>query len=270
IENAQRKVEAMNFDIRKQLLEYDNVMNKQREAVYSLRNGTLEGEDISEQIKTMIEESIEEKIDLWCAKKHPEEWDWQSMALWLKRVFDIELVVPEKEVYSTTKETLKETVNGRILDFYKTRENNFGTAAIRELERIILLHMIDIAWKEHLYELDQLKKGIGLRAYGQKDPLVEYQRESFAIFNQMMTRIRESSIEYIFRVQPVTPTLTRGNQTRQPEGIAGRHPLQSPKQAPRGGGSPQPAYGTATIKKLGRNDPCPCGSGKKYKKCCGQ
>ncbi|MFH2070067.1 MAG: preprotein translocase subunit SecA [Elusimicrobiota bacterium] len=270
IENAQRKVEAMNFDIRKQLLEYDNVMNKQREAVYSLRNGTLEGEDISEQIKTMIEESIEEKIDLWCAKKHPEEWDWQSMSLWLKRVFDIELVVPEKEVYSTTRETLKETVNGRILDFYKTRENNFGTAAIRELERIILLHMIDIAWKEHLYELDQLKKGIGLRAYGQKDPLVEYQRESFAIFNQMMTRIRESSIEYIFRVQPVTPTLTRGNQTRQPEGIAGRHPLQSPKQAPRGGGSPQPAYGTAAIKKLGRNDPCPCGSGKKYKRCCGQ
>ncbi|MDI6641876.1 MAG: preprotein translocase subunit SecA [Elusimicrobiota bacterium] len=289
IENAQKKVEAMNFDIRKQLLEYDNVMNKQREAVYSLRNEILEGEDVSQHIKDMIDESIDEKLDLWAGggKKHPEEWDWQGIALWLKRVFDIELKLAEQEILKFNRESLKELIKERIAEVYSLREKNFGQEAIRELERMVLLHMIDTAWKEHLYELDQLKKGIGLRAYGQKDPLIEYQRESFRIFSQMMNRIRESTVEYVFRVQPVTATIRRAPVIPPPtaEVISERGRIRATLVTPGGTGENVLAISDATTSrregqprqmpaklsaKIGRNDPCPCGSGKKYKKCCGR
>jgi len=258
IENAQRKVEAMNFDIRKQLLEYDNVMNKQREAIYSLRNEILEGEDISQQIKDMILESIDEKIELWANKSHPEEWDWQSLGSWLKRAFNIELKLQEEEILRFDKNTLKEFLEEKIIETYNTREQNLGKDTLRELERMVLLHMIDTAWREHLYELDQLKKGIGLRAYGQKDPLIEYQKESFALFSQMMNRIRESTIEYVFRVQPVIQTVRRQEQ------IPTANIPTTKKQIP------APVSVQPLKKKIGRNDPCPCGSGKKYKKCCGR
>ncbi|MBU2614653.1 MAG: preprotein translocase subunit SecA [Elusimicrobia bacterium] len=264
IENAQRKVEAMNFDIRKQLLEYDNVMNKQREAIYSLRNEILEGEDISQQIKDMVSESIDEKIEQWAVKKHPEEWEWPSLTLWLKRVFNIDLQLTQDEILRFDRQLLKETLEEKILAVYNTREQNFGKDTMRELERMVLLHMIDTAWREHLYELDQLKKGIGLRAYGQKDPLIEYQQEAFKIFSLMMERIRESTVEYALRIQPVTETIRR----TAPDTTTG-----APKGAPKLKVSVNPSKVSKDIpdiaKKLGRNDPCPCGSGKKYKKCCG-
>ncbi len=259
IENAQRKVEAMNFDIRKQLLDYDNVMNKQREAIYSLRNEILEGEDVSQQIKDMLIESIEEKIELWANKSHPEEWDWQSLSSWLKRAFNIELKLQEAEIVRFDKTTLKEFLEEKIFNAYKTREEKLGSEILRDIERIVLLHMIDTAWREHLYELDQLKKGIGLRAYGQKDPLIEYQKESFVLFNHMMNRIRESTIEYVFKVQPVVQTVRRqGPQITKTQNI----PTSTQSATSRVASIPK--------KKIGRNDPCPCGSGKKYKKCCGK
>ncbi|OGS18566.1 MAG: preprotein translocase subunit SecA [Elusimicrobia bacterium RIFOXYA2_FULL_40_6] len=265
IENAQRKVEAMNFDIRKHLLEYDNVMNKQREAIYSLRNEILEGEDISQQIKDMVTESIDEKNEQWANKKHPEEWDWASLTLWLKRVFNIDMQLTQDEIVKYDKQLLKETLEEKIMAVYNAREENFGKETMRELERMVLLHMIDTAWREHLYELDQLKKGIGLRAYGQKDPLIEYQQEAYKIFSQMMVRIRESTVEYALRIQPVTETIRRApvQQTTS----------DAPKGAPKLKVSVNPSKVNKEIpdivKKLGRNDPCPCGSGKKYKKCCG-
>ena len=254
IENAQKKVEAMNFDIRKQLLDFDNVMNKQREAIYSLRNEILEGEDVSQQIKDMFEESTEEKLEYWASKKHPEEWDWPSLKMWLKRVFNIELDLKDEEILSLNKSSFKKLLSEKIQQTYLAREQELGNQNIRELERIILLQMIDIAWKEHLYELDQLKKGIGLRAYGQKDPKIEYQKEAFTLFSQMMNRIRENTIEYVFKVRLKPQTVTRTypdikvKETQQPK----IKKLTEQKEQ----------------LKIGRNDPCPCGSGKKYKKCC--
>jgi preprotein translocase subunit SecA len=263
IENAQRKVEAMNFDIRKQLIDYDNVMNKQREAVYRLRNEILEGEDISQTIIDMINESVNEKAWLWApANSYADQWDMASTEAWLARTFGVKLDMKSEELQQLRPEQLKEILHEKTLEMYKKREIELTTQLMRHIERMILLQMIDTAWKEHLYDLDQVKKGIGLRAYGQKDPKIEYQRESFAMFEQMMHRIQDATIEYLFRVQ-VAPQPARRIQPHNPilaekqEAVSplDRHPAPSQPQIP---------------DKLGRNDPCPCGSGKKYKKCCGK
>ncbi|MBN1621469.1 MAG: preprotein translocase subunit SecA [Endomicrobiales bacterium] len=265
IENAQRKVEAMNFDIRKQLIEFDNVMNKQREAVYRLRNEILEGEDVSQTIKDMLAESVQEKVNLWApAKMYPEQWDMTSMETWLSRTFSIKLGLSADDIKYMKSEELKDKVSKIIEKSYLTREEKLTPPLMRHIQRMILLQMIDTAWKEHLYDLDQIKKGIGLRAYGQKDPLIEYQRESFAMFEQMMHRIREATIEYIFRVQ-ITPQPVRRAPVHvsRPSQIESNvaMPVPSNKKTDESVGPP---------KKIGRNDPCPCGSGKKYKKCCGK
>jgi len=270
IENAQRKVEGMNFDIRKQLIEYDNVMNKQREAVYRLRNEILDGEDVTQTITDMLQESIDQKVTLWAPEKvYPEQWDIASLDAWLARTFNTHLEIEQ--------DTL---VQGKVDDAYSRRAQELTIPMLHHLQRMILLQMIDTAWKEHLYDLDQVKKGIGLRAYGQKDPKIEYQRESFALFEQMMAHIRETTVEYIFkfrlaqepfRRRPVVQTA----ESREPV-LAGtpdartQRPVASNNEVlPAGlGGQKQK---TVTIPdKIGRNDPCPCGSGKKYKKCCGK
>ncbi|MBI3291485.1 MAG: SEC-C domain-containing protein, partial [Elusimicrobia bacterium] len=291
IENAQRKVEAMNFDIRKQLLEYDNVMNKQREVVYALRNEILDGEAVNQQIKDMILESIEEKVATIAAdKRHPEEWDVAGVLVWMRRTFDVSLQFTTEEIVDLTPERLQERLRETAEQAYQERERKMGSEEFRHLERMILLQMIDIAWKEHLYDLDQLKKGIGLRAYGQKDPLVEYQHESFNLFTTMMRRIREQTVEYLFRIhmEPFTPRpVFVPTRAEKPEvstaglvaqGVmadarSGRSAVMEPMGAPSTGG-PVPGGGKPTPvtvpKKIGRNDPCPCGSGKKYKKCCGR
>jgi preprotein translocase subunit SecA len=277
IENAQRKVEAMNFDIRKQLLDYDNVMNKQREAVYRLRNEILEGEDLSQTVDDMMAESLEEKLDLWAPeKKYPEEWDWASLETWLARIFNVKLELPEEEKATLRREGLAATVKENIDAAMKRREQELSRPLLLHIERMILLQMIDTAWKEHLYDLDQVKKGIGLRAYGQKDPKIEYQKESFAMFEQMMHRIREATVEYIFRVQvspepPVRRSVAvSSNVTGAVAAAAG---TDSPGMAPAARAKQSILKKTVDepkpLDKIGRNDPCPCGSGKKYKKCCG-
>ncbi|MHB9154924.1 MAG: preprotein translocase subunit SecA [Endomicrobiales bacterium] len=275
IENAQRKVEAMNFDIRKQLLDYDNVMNKQREAVYRLRNEILEGEDISLTIKDMISESLNEKMNQWAPEKlYPEQWDWTSLETWLSRTFNARLELPQEEKLQLRQEGLFELVREKTEGSYRKREADLSTPLLRHVERMILLQMIDTAWKEHLYDLDQIKKGIGLRAYAQKDPKIEYQKESFSMFENMMRRIREATIEYLFRVQIAPEPARRVVRT-----VEGPTPLVDKQPAPAAafasGGPSRGSQGKAenngphAIDKLGRNDPCPCGSGKKYKKCCG-
>jgi len=287
IESAQRKVEAMNFDIRKQLLDFDNVMNRQREAIYDLRNDILDGEDVSQQVKDMMAESLEEKLALWCPEKsHPEEWDIKSLSLWLKRTFDVPFD-PEENPSQYDRENFKSLMQEELKKAYELRESQLTSEVMKDMERMILLHMIDTAWKEHLYDLDHLRKGINLRAYGQKDPKIEYQKESFALFEQMMNRMRESAIEYIFRVQVALPPVQRALpkvRTEKPEfEIAGVAGVASERNAGPAGVSatvsnvpPLNAVSsshasTATIpKKIGRNDPCICGSGKKYKKCHGK
>jgi preprotein translocase subunit SecA len=314
IENAQRKVEAMNFDIRKQLLEYDNVMNKQREMVYSLRNQVLEGRDISVTVETMIQESLEEKLEEWTPPKAiPETWDVAALTGWLKHIFSYD---GELDVTGWAKLSRPE-IEGRsreiVAQSLQAREAELGKEIFPQLQRMILLQMMDLAWKEHLYDLDQLKKGIGLRAYAQKDPLVEFQKEAFRLFQQMMNRIREETLEYLFKVHlaPAPTADGEGAPTgdaptpaalqpksvftgaraekpefigpgsvaeveEMPQSLPASSSFPSERVPPRNvidGGPGAPGGFSPSLpsvpSKIGRNDPCPCGSGKKYKKCCG-
>ncbi|HVO33153.1 MAG TPA: preprotein translocase subunit SecA, partial [Elusimicrobiota bacterium] len=199
IANAQRKVESMNFDIRKQLLEYDNVMNKQREMIYSLRNQILSGQDVSKTIDGMIEETVEEKLTLWAPPKAiPETWDLAALHTWLLHTFGAAGESEAGNLSKLSRPELEEKTRQWIAAAVRSREDEMGPDIFKHLKRMILLQMIDVAWKEHLYDLDQLKKGIGLRSYAQKDPLIEFQHEAFAMFTAMMNRIREQTLEYLF------------------------------------------------------------------------
>jgi preprotein translocase subunit SecA len=256
VENAQRKVEGMNFDIRKQLIDFDNVMNKQREAVYRLRNEILEGEDISETIKDMLRESVEENLDSWATGKYAQERDFTSIYAWLNRTFGIKYEMQNKdEINLLSKEAIKDDIYGKVTECYEKRKEELTPDLFLHIERMVLLQMIDTSWKDHLYELDQLRHSIGFRAYAQKDPKIEYQKESFALFESMMRRIRESTIEYIFKVEVNVRTKNvnqeHGEIVPELENRINRKKVK-----------------LQDLNKIGRNDPCPCGSGKKYKKCC--
>ncbi len=305
IENAQRKVEAMNFDIRKQLLEYDNVMNKQREMVYRMRNEILDGQDVSATLKSMIEESLEEKLGLWIlAKEIPENWDTVAFHNWLSHTFNAEGSIEASAWAHMSRDEVHEKA-GEIIELAtQKRREEIGEEIFLQLQRMVLLQTMDVAWKDHLYDLDQLKKSISLRAYAQKDPLIEFQHEGFTMFQQMMTRIREQTIEYLFKLHLAAPvTAPAGSaeeaqpsialpfanrsvfaraKAEKPEFIA---PSISPEQVlgpmpntPPSSKAPWDSSGDAESTKpsvnapdkIGRNDPCPCGSGKKYKKCHGQ
>jgi preprotein translocase subunit SecA len=256
IENAQKRVEAMNFDIRKQVLDYDNVMNKQRSVIYELRNSILESDDISERVKMMIEERIN---SLFYEYLNPEEkiWNFDTFNLNIKRIFGFSV---EED---NNLEKLRENIISRVNEIYRNREFDFVQRGVnfRELERILLLQIIDHNWKNHLYELDHLKKGIFLRAYGQKDPLIEYQKESYSLFERMLNRIRDNFVEYLFKIQlpPTPPRIIRKEDNQSDK--------KKEQQKKETQNSPKP---TISSVKVGRNDPCPCGSGKKYKKCCGR
>lgn len=262
VEGAQKKVEGMNFDIRKQLIDFDNVMNKQREAIYRLRNEILEGEDITDTIKDMINESIEEKLSIWAAEKYAEEWDWASIGAWLSRIFGIKYKIEnENEINFFSKEALQTDICERVIEAYEKRKEELTFELMAQMQRMVLLQMIDSSWRDHLYELDQLKRGIWFRSYAQKDPKIEYQKESFALFESMMQRIRENTVEYIFKVQvninvkpqPVNNT----ERAKVNPSLGNRSDRKGYKVKPQ------------DLNKIGRNDSCPCGSGKKYKKCCG-
>ncbi|MFH0947720.1 MAG: preprotein translocase subunit SecA [Elusimicrobiota bacterium] len=264
IENAQRKVEEMNFEIRKNLLQYDDVMNKQREVIYALRNSILEGVDVSEKIWEMIDETVEDKLEIYCPKKtYSENWETDTILVWLNRTFGLNLKLSKEEIVALNQESFKELLSEKIKSIYNQREAEFTKEIFENVERQVMLQVIDNSWKNHLYDLDQLRKGVGLRAYGQKDPLVEYKKESLSLFIAMMDRVREEAIEYIFRVQVMPQTRFRP----QPVSISSGQ-FQQGKPLQKSGDSPH-SQGTVP-KKIGRNDPCPCGSGKKYKKCCGR
>jgi preprotein translocase subunit SecA len=271
IEGAQRRVETHNFDIRKQLKDYDDVMNKQREVIYKLRNQVLDHDSIADQVKMMISEDLEAKLaEIAPGDSYPESWDLLNLKTYLERAFGMIWDIPAK-VNALNRDTLREELLATALERYSQRDQDFEGFNFREVEKMILLQMIDKAWKGHLYDLDHLKKSIGLRAYGQKDPKIEYQKESFALFEVMLGRIREQSVEYVFKVQaprlPPPPPPVREVREGEPQPVAsgesgGPQARQSILQKPGGGGPRE-------IQKIGRNDPCYCGSGKKYKKCHG-
>ncbi len=279
IETAQKRVEAHNFEIRKHLLQYDDVMNTQRKIIYAERRKILDGEGLQDSLAEMRSEVIDELLSLYAnAETYAEQWDLAGLTEAVKRQFDLEISWSPEEVASLTVALLRDSLEERVLKAYEEREAKFGPELVRYLERMVMLQVVDGQWKDHLLAMDHLKEGIGLRGYGQKDPLIEYKREGFEMFEAMIERIKQQTIEYLYRVQvaPAEAAAFAGAHTA-PSGEGGDsdHPLRSqpesqPKPAER---SLRPAAATAPIKvvgkKIGRNDPCPCGSGQKYKKCCG-
>ncbi|HEV8640966.1 MAG TPA: preprotein translocase subunit SecA [Methylomirabilota bacterium] len=265
IATAQKRVEAHNFEIRKHLLEYDDVMNKQREIVYGMRRQILGGESQAETIGEWIEDLVEATVDAYVpAGVHPEEWDVTALNEALYRQFDVR-VPSDRHLEVTSREGLGQLVGEAVRERYTERERELGPELLRALERHEMLIVIDQQWKDHLLSIDHLKEGIGLRGYGQRDPLTEYKREAFDLFQDMAERVKSAVVERLFKVQIVReapmelPTLTAWADTRETRGETPAEPRRAPApSAPR----------TPTGEKLGRNDPCYCGSGKKYKKCC--
>jgi preprotein translocase subunit SecA len=284
IETAQKRVEAYNFEIRKHLLEYDDVMNKQREVIYSERRVVLEGEDLKSILFEMIDEVVNEAVDSYFPKETaPEDWNWAGFEGWLKAKFGPLVFVEKEKLISMPDREIREELLTKVRAFYDEKAKSLGLERMRGLERMVMLHVIDSRWKEHLYSLDYLKEGIGLRAYASRDPLIEYQREAYQMFMEMMQRIKQEVVELVFRMQLVEEKTFKGVFSSLPQktehkeftGLsrdAARHIPEM--QGAEEGDIQEPPEEVISVKreglKVGRNDPCPCGSGKKYKKCCGQ
>ena len=264
IENAQKAVEAQNFEARKHLLEYDDVMNKQRETIYSLRRSFLEGRDQKEFVLERAEAIATSLVETYCPREqHPDQWNITQFANELLNQFGIDLKTSGIDALNFNHDQLVEAVIEKTSARYQEKETLFGAETLRWLERHILLDIVDAQWKDHLLTLDHLKEGIGLRGYGQKDPLVEFKKEAFNLFEEMMDRIDTEAVRFLFLMQPAKPQ----EEARQIEQRQRRQQQQLQFQAgPAQAEAPKPVRAGA---KVGRNDPCPCGSGKKYKKCHG-
>ncbi|MEK6694896.1 MAG: preprotein translocase subunit SecA [Nitrospirota bacterium] len=265
IENAQKKVEAHHFEIRKQLLDYDDVMNKQRTVVYERRRTILGGENLSEDIKADAEEILDGLLDVHCPKdSYQEDWDLKGLADACYAQFSIDLKDGTIDTKDIGFEALRHELVRKIHAAYEAKEKELGPDLLRYLEKMVMLRTIDTLWKDHLLAMDSLREGIGLRGYGQKDPLIEYKREGFDMFAAMMDRCKQDVLEHLFRVQVV--------QGEQPPPVMER-PRRPPTLMLNRGEQAAEGNEDKTIRrtadKVGRNDACPCGSGKKYKKCHG-
>ena len=255
IEGAQKKVEGNNFGIRKHVLKYDDVMNQQREVIYGERRKVLEGENLRSHIMEMSRNLIAENIEVYTRQaKYPEEWDIEGLEDYAIKLFGIPKgTITKLDRESLTKEILEETILEKAEQLYKLREAEFGEDRFREVERVILLQVVDSKWMDHIDAMDQFRQGIGLRAMGQEDPIRAYQMEGFDMFDEMTHSISEDTVTYLFHVQ--NPDKLERKRVAQPLSTSSDEP-QKPI--------------VNKEKKIGRNDPCPCGSGKKYKRCCGQ
>ena len=271
IERAQKRVEGHNFSIRKHLLEYDDVMNKQRTVIYNQRAQALRGENLRDEVLQMIDNYIAGKVGLYCGSPHADEWDWDGLQNFFQRIFLAALPEGLRTRSELTAADVQETLSQQARAAYEHKETFVSPKIMRQIERLATLRAIDEKWREHLYEMDQLKEGINLRAYGQKDPLLEYKSEGFRMFEEMLGQVDEQIIETVFKTQVVEPPPVR---RRMPQQLATVHQssagmgFQGASAAP-----PAPPAGKrqpiVVDEKIGRNDPCPCGSGKKYKKCHG-
>ncbi|MGB4068481.1 MAG: preprotein translocase subunit SecA [Nitrospira sp.] len=271
IANAQKKVEAHNFEIRKQLLEYDDVMNKQREVIYRHRRAVLSGENLTNDLHDMMGSSVESSLSVYCPpEQYPEEWDVKGLTEVMHGQFGLDITQGKHDggdsLRDVGRDALLEDLRTHVRDAYTKKEQELGPDLMRFLEKTFMLQVIDHHWKDHLLGMDHLRDGIGLRGYGQKDPLVEYKREGFDLFAGMMDRVKSDTLDRLFHVQAVRH---EGEQSAPPpQPIISQPP---PKLILNRGDEPITAQAPAqrTENKVGRNDPCPCGSGKKYKKCHG-
>jgi preprotein translocase subunit SecA len=281
IERAQTQVESMNFEIRKNVLKYDEVMDKQRRVVYAERRKILEGEDLQEEaleiVSAVTERAVAENAN---PDLHPEEWDWEQLFARVREIFPTSISEEDIDPKTTMYEEVLEMFLRDALEVYNRREQELGAEQMRKIERLVLLSVIDNRWREHLYEMDYLQEGIGLRAMAQKDPLVEYQREGYDMFLQIQDTIREDFARYMFHVEAVrederrTPARMREERRQIPMAAAQAPPPPAEgdglaaAEEPEGGGAV--AVQQAVSEKVPRNAPCPCGSGKKFKLCHGR
>jgi preprotein translocase subunit SecA len=304
IENAQKTVEAQNFDARKHLLEYDDVMNKQRETIYAIRRSALEGKDQRDYVLGIAEDVVRELVDTFCPREqHPDQWNTTQFLAESNAQFGIDMKAVGADPATLSHDQLADAAAGSVTKRYEEKEKQFGADLMRWLERRIILDVVDSQWKDHLLSLDHLKEGIGLRGYAQKDPIVEFKKEAFTLFEDMMARIDNETIRYLFHIQvqqgeqppsegapqpstPPSPTRPRADAVAASAAAArASEPQHLPAVAreierrqqrqqkdlqyqtgPAQAEAPKPVKVGA---KVGRNDPCPCGSGKKYKKCHG-
>ncbi len=260
IENAQVKLEGRNFQIRKNVIQYDDVMNRQREIIYSQRAMVLEGKDLHEFLDKMIEQAIDERVNQYIAEDSaPDDWNLEGLRDyflgWLTAPQDFRYATPQ-ELERVEKGDLRNELLQRAHTLYKRREQEMGSETMRELERVVLLRTVDTKWMDHIDAMEELKRGIHLRGIAQRDPVIEYRMEGFEMFDQMIASIREDTVRLLLTVQ------LRQDAPPQREQVA--KPMQTS-----GGDGSQKAQPQRSTAKVGRNDPCPCGSGKKYKKCCG-
>ena len=259
IENAQRRVEGHNFEIRKHLLEFDDVMNKQREVIYGQRRRVLEGRDLREMIQEMTQEILDGIMDLFLNDKvPPEEWNFKALSDRLFQQFSVKVSFPNPEEIQDLEE-LKEKTQDQVWGTYLSKVETIGPELMASLEQMIMLETIDNSWKDHLLSMDHLKESIGLRGYGQRDPLREYQREGYELFLDMIERVKEQTVANLYRIQLAREADQAQLAAREERPVFFSH-----------GGDESPEPKKREAKKVGRNEPCPCGSGKKYKRCCGQ
>jgi preprotein translocase subunit SecA len=262
IENAQRRVEAQNFSIRKHLLEYDDVMNQQRLMIYQQRREAMQGENLKPAVMDMTEDLVEGLLAEYTeAKTYAEDWDLESLNNETFRLFGSNPQYRVESMEEVTQEGLREDLLKRIRERYDARERDFGEPLMRELENYIILQTVDSLWKDHLLNMDHLKEGIGLRGYAQQDPLLAYKREGHAMFQEMIERLKEETVRLLLQIQ-----VQREAEVEQLR----REQEQQPMYYGPGEAAAARPQVVRKDRKIGRNDPCSCGSGKKYKKCCGQ
>lgn len=259
IETAQRRVENRNFDIRKNVLEYDDVMNQQREVIYAQRRAVLTGENLHDSIMDMLDQVIEHAVATFATEStFAEDWDLKSFSEYCEDLFLPGHKLTIEQLSDLNRDEVTELLEEKTRELYAQREEQFGSELMRGIERIVTLQVVDNKWMDHLDAMDMLREGIGLRAYGQRDPLVEYKREAFEMFQGMIDSIQEDIIRYLMRVTPqVAEKDAEKEPEKEPQNLATNRDEETAKK---------PVH---VEKQVGRNDPCPCGSGKKYKKCCG-
>ncbi len=266
IEGAQKKVESYHFDMRKHVLEYDDVMNVQRKVIYAERRKILEGEGVRENVLNFIESLVGDVVDGFCSSEvRPEEWDLPALIEEARALFPLPADLSEESLRGLAASEVKERLLTAALAAYEAKVHAIGPEMMRELERVVLLQTLDRKWIDHLYAMDALREGIGLRAYGQANPLIEYQKEGYALFEQLKHDVLEETVKFLYLVQVQPAAAVPVPQVRPAYRVA---------RQDGDGARPRSAAGAAAVQvrtaKVGRNDPCPCGSGKKYKKCHGR
>jgi preprotein translocase subunit SecA len=258
IENAQKRIEGNNFNLRKHVLEYDDVMNKQREIIYKQRRQVLMGDDVSGYVQEMIDAILNESVDAYCPDdKFPEEWDLKDLNSRMERIFLVSSKkLEQEESEGVDREELRADLQDLVAKAYAAKEEEMEKAgfSMRDIERMVLLRVVDEKWMDHIDAMDQFRRGISLRALGQRDPVVEYRMEGFDMFDEMVSNIREDTVNMLFHIK-VQSRVQQKEQTQMKTNTADND------------GPPKPVH---KDKSVGRNSPCPCGSGKKYKNCCGK